>query len=120
MQEAAPSGRGRVGRGQLDSFCLLLYGEPLSKEGKQRLEVMRKSQDGFYIAEQDLAIRGPGEVLGTRQTGVMQFKIADLMRDKGLLPTVERLATAMNQQTPMYIEPLISRWLQQSIRFAQV
>src|SRR5690606_28065632 len=78
--------RGRVGRGAMASHCVLLYGEPLSQLSRARLRVMRETNDGFVIAEQDLLLRGAGEVLGTRQTGAMQFKIADLERDAVLLP----------------------------------
>src|SRR5690606_31637466 len=77
--------RGRIGRGAAASHCVLLYSEPLSHQGRARLKVMRESQDGFFIAEQDLLLRGAGEVLGTRQTGDMHFKIADLQRDSDLL-----------------------------------
>ncbi len=81
--------RGRVGRGSEKSHCLLLYQTPLSELGKQRLEIMRSSNDGFYIAQKDMEIRGPGEVLGTRQTGLMEHKIANLGRDAYLLDSIE-------------------------------
>ena len=103
--------RGRVGRGAKASHCLLLYQTPLSQIGKQRLGIMRDSNDGFYIAEQDLAIRGPGQVLGTRQTGLMSFRIADLVRDAALLDPVKSTADKFEQEYPSHIDPLVNRWL---------
>jgi ATP-dependent DNA helicase RecG len=102
--------RGRVGRGSAASHCVLLYGSPLSKTARARLQVMRDSNDGFVIAEKDLQIRGPGEVLGTRQTGDLQFKVADLQRDAYLLPKVRSLATQL-QSSPDIVAALIRRWL---------
>ncbi|HBS41253.1 MAG TPA: ATP-dependent DNA helicase RecG, partial [Oceanospirillales bacterium] len=112
--------RGRVGRGSAKSHCVLLYKAPLSLTAKQRLQVMRDSQDGFYIAEQDLQIRGPGELLGTRQTGLQTLRVADLQRDAGLLPQVQTMAAQLWQQHPHIIDPLINRWLGDAERFAQV
>jgi ATP-dependent DNA helicase RecG len=103
--------RGRVGRGSVASHCVLLYKNPLSKSAQQRLHILRESHDGFYIAEQDLLIRGPGEVLGTRQTGVATFKIADLIRDQALIPQTQQLALQLMQDYPELIEPLSKRWL---------
>ncbi|HEY7865073.1 MAG TPA: ATP-dependent DNA helicase RecG, partial [Psychromonas sp.] len=103
--------RGRVGRGEVASHCVLLYKKPLSKTAQRRLQVLRESNDGFYIAEQDLAIRGPGEVLGTRQTGVAEFKIADLLRDQSLLPQAQQLAFDMMNSFPELMPALIKRWL---------
>jgi ATP-dependent DNA helicase RecG len=103
--------RGRVGRGAKASHCLLLYQTPLSQLGKQRLGIMRDSNDGFYIAEQDLAIRGPGQVLGTRQTGLMSFRIADLARDAALLDPVKSAADTIEHDYPSHIDPLVNRWL---------
>ncbi len=102
--------RGRVGRGSVESFCVLMYHAPLSKQGRERLSVMRETTDGFKIAEKDLELRGPGEVLGTRQTGMMQFKIADLQRDADLLTRVKQVAGQM-QGYPQHVEPMIRRWL---------
>ena len=102
--------RGRVGRGSVESFCVLMYHAPLSKQGRERLAVMRDTTDGFKIAEKDLELRGPGEVLGTRQTGMMQFKIADLQRDADLLSRVKHVAGQM-QGYPQHVEPMIRRWL---------
>ncbi|MEX0738230.1 MAG: ATP-dependent DNA helicase RecG [Pseudohongiella sp.] len=103
--------RGRVGRGAKASHCLLLYQTPLSQLGKQRLGIMRDSNDGFYIAEQDLAIRGPGQVLGTRQTGLMSFRIAELSRDAALLDPVKSAAEAIEHDYPSHIDALVNRWL---------
>ena len=75
--------RGRVGRGSAASSCVLLYQSPLSALARQRLETMRQTNDGFVIAEKDLELRGPGELLGTRQTGLAAFRVADLARDAG-------------------------------------
>lgn len=112
--------RGRVGRGAAKSHCVLLYKAPLSQVGSQRLQVMRESQDGFYIAEQDLQIRGPGEMLGTRQTGLQNLRIASLERDGYLLGQVKTMAQQLWHQHPAVIEPLIQRWLGDAERFASV
>ncbi len=104
--------RGRVGRGNIDSFCVLLYQAPLSQTGFRRLSTLRESQDGFYIAEQDLNLRGPGELLGTRQTGLVQLKIADLERDQDLLPQVGQLTRALLAE-PDRAQILVQRWLAQ-------
>ena len=103
--------RGRVGRGAKASHCLLLYQPPLSLQGKQRLGIMRDSNDGFYIAEQDLALRGPGQVLGTQQTGLMSFRVADLSRDAQLLDPVKLAADQIEVAYPSHIAPLVDRWL---------
>ena len=76
--------RGRIGRGEIESCCVLLYQSPLSAQARNRLDILRLSNDGFVIAETDLQLRGPGEVLGTRQTGILQYRIADLARDESL------------------------------------
>ena len=102
--------RGRVGRGSVESFCLLMYRAPLSFTAKQRLQILRDSSDGFVIAEKDLAIRGPGEVLGTRQTGEMQFKIADLQRDTDLLEPVQQLAQQISADNQLS-STITRRWL---------
>lgn len=112
--------RGRVGRGSIESFCLLLYQTPLSELGKQRLEIMRETNDGFQIAEKDLEIRGPGEVLGTRQTGDIMFRIADLMRDQSLVYEAKKLASHIIQHEPALIAPLVHRWLGNASQYAQV
>ncbi|WP_415901142.1 ATP-dependent DNA helicase RecG [Neptuniibacter sp. QD48_11] len=102
--------RGRVGRGSVESFCVLMYHAPLSNQGRERLTVMRETTDGFKIAEKDLQLRGPGEVLGTRQTGTMQFKMADLQRDSDLLTRVKMVAGQM-QEWPDFADSLVERWL---------
>lgn len=112
--------RGRVGRGSTESFCLLLYHAPLSKIAQERLAIMRDTTDGFIIAEKDLEIRGPGEVLGTRQTGLLQFKVADLMRDSDLLSVVQEAAQQLVVNYPQAIEPLLDRWIANRERYGQV
>jgi ATP-dependent DNA helicase RecG len=112
--------RGRVGRGSIASHCVLLYQSPLSANGQQRLRAMRESNDGFYIAEKDLELRGPGEVLGTRQTGLMEFRVAELPAHGHLLPEVEVLAQRVHRSMPEEEELLIRRWTGSAQRFAQV
>lgn len=111
--------RGRVGRGAAQSSCVLLYRAPLSAIARERLAALRASNDGFVIAEQDMRLRGPGEVLGTRQTGLMQMRIADLVRDADLLPAVQQTAEHMLSRHPAHVEPLIRRWLSDRLRYAQ-
>ncbi|MDB9804588.1 ATP-dependent DNA helicase RecG [Porticoccaceae bacterium] len=111
--------RGRVGRGSQSSHCVLLYSAPLSGNGAARLKIMHETNDGFKIAEKDLEIRGPGEVLGTRQTGDMQFRIADLQRDAHLLPEVKRMAIKLLQEYAGNVDPLIGRWLGHSEQYGQ-
>ena len=111
--------RGRVGRGAIASHCLLLYHAPLSRSAQQRLAVLRDSNDGFVIAQKDLELRGPGEILGTRQTGLADLKIADLVRDQARIPEVQRLAKALYQRHPELVEPLLRRWLSHSDEYAQ-
>ena len=112
--------RGRVGRGTAASHCVLLYQSPLSFNGKQRLQAMRHSSDGFYIAEKDLELRGPGEVLGTRQTGLMEFRVAQLPAHNHLLEEVQQLATAIQAAHSELAEPLIKRWTGTTREFAKV
>ncbi|MEG3759995.1 ATP-dependent DNA helicase RecG [Pseudoalteromonas carrageenovora] len=111
--------RGRVGRGATASHCVLLYHAPLSYTAQKRLGVLRDSNDGFVIAERDLEIRGPGEVLGTKQTGLAEFKIADLTRDKQTLNQVRPIAQQILKQHPNLVEPLIQRWLGNKSNYAQ-
>ena len=111
--------RGRVGRGATQSHCLLLYSDPLSHNGSERLKIMRQTTDGFAIAEKDLELRGPGELLGTRQTGGMQLQIADLQRDAHLLPQIKQVAEVIVSQHPQQTAPLINRWLGSSAQYAQ-
>jgi len=103
--------RGRVGRGSEQSSCILLYHGPLSKTARERIGVMRDTNDGFVIAERDLEIRGAGEVLGTRQTGMAEFRIAKLGRDDDLLDAVSEVADQLMQTQPQAVEGLIRRWL---------
>ncbi|MCB1741480.1 MAG: ATP-dependent DNA helicase RecG [Gammaproteobacteria bacterium] len=103
--------RGRVGRGDKPSVCLLMYKPPLSEQSRARLDIMRSTTDGFEIAERDLALRGPGELLGTRQTGLTQLKVADLVRDAALLPAVNAAASRVMQDAPDCVEALIERWI---------
>lgn len=111
--------RGRVGRGSQSSHCVLLYSPPLSGNGSERLKTMRETNDGFKIAEKDLELRGPGEVLGTRQTGDMQLHIADLQRDAHMLPQIKYLAENLLLNRPDLADKLIARWLGQSDQYAQ-
>jgi len=103
--------RGRVGRGNTESHCVLMYHAPLSQNARERLAILRESSDGFLIAQKDLEMRGPGEVLGTRQTGEMQLRIADLVRDQGLLDEVREAAEMMLRDHPAEADRLIERWL---------
>lgn len=109
--------RGRVGRGAVASHCVLLYKTPLSKTAQMRLQVLRDSNDGFVIAQRDLEIRGPGELLGTRQTGSAEFKVADLLRDQAMIPEVQRVARHLHQQYPEHAKALIERWLPERVRY---
>lgn len=111
--------RGRVGRGNLQSYCALMYHPPLSANGKERLNVMRESNDGFVIAEKDLELRGPGEVLGTRQTGMISFKLADLQRDQNWLPEIKKIAPSILDQTKL-CEQLIKRWVGSRRQYGEV
>ena len=112
--------RGRVGRGSIKSHCILLYQSPLSRNGKERLGVMRASNDGFYIAEKDLELRGPGQVLGTAQTGLMEFRIADLVRDAAMLDDVKDVADHVLGHHPQVVDSLVRRWLGENIHYANV
>ncbi len=112
--------RGRVGRGAGKSHCLLLYHPPLSAMSRSRLAILRESNDGFEIARRDLELRGPGELLGTRQTGLMQLKIADLRRDQALLPAVNRAAGILVRQAPERIPALVRRWVAGGDRYGTV
>jgi ATP-dependent DNA helicase RecG len=103
--------RGRIGRGQAESHCVLLYQAPLSEMARARLAAVRETSDGFEIARRDLEMRGPGEVLGTRQAGMPQFHIADLMRDHALLPRVQQLADLLLKEHPESVDPIVRRWI---------
>ncbi len=112
--------RGRVGRGQYDSSCLLLYRAPLSPMARERLAVMRNTNDGFEVARRDLALRGPGELLGTRQTGLAQLRVADLARDADLLPRVQSAAETLLRKWPQTVAPLIRRWVGLAEQYGRV
>jgi len=112
--------RGRVGRGTSQSSCVLLYNPPLGDLAKQRMEIMRETSDGFRIAEKDLELRGPGDVLGTRQTGMLQFRVADLARDAALLKFIPEAADTILNQHPEQADKLIRRWIGDASRFAGV
>ncbi|EOW6618114.1 ATP-dependent DNA helicase RecG [Cronobacter dublinensis] len=110
--------RGRVGRGAVASHCVLLYKSPLSKTAQLRLQVLRDSNDGFVIAQKDLEIRGPGELLGTRQTGNAEFKVADLLRDQAVIPQVQRIARHIHEQYPEHAQALIERWMPETEKYS--
>jgi ATP-dependent DNA helicase RecG len=112
--------RGRVGRGAEASTCVLLFRSPLSQLARERLAVIRETNDGFEIARRDLELRGPGELLGTRQTGLAQLRVADLMRDADLLPRVQQAAELMLASYPDNIGPLAARWIGAGERFGRV
>ncbi|OTG87995.1 ATP-dependent DNA helicase RecG [Acinetobacter sp. ANC 4558] len=112
--------RGRVGRGATASFCALLYKTPLSQNGQERLRIMRETNDGFMIAEKDLEIRGPGEILGTKQTGDMNFRVAKLDRDDHLLGQAHYVAQQLLVHYPKNAEALLKRWLPEAPRYAYV
>ena len=112
--------RGRVGRGEHASSCVLMYHAPLSETARERLKVLRETTDGFEVARRDLELRGPGELLGTRQTGLMQMKVADLMRDADLLPRVQQAAEVMLKRHAANIAPLKRRWIGAGTRYGKV
>jgi ATP-dependent DNA helicase RecG len=112
--------RGRVGRGSGASSCVLLYRAPLSALARERLKVIRESADGFEIARRDLELRGPGELLGTRQTGLAQLRVADLMRDADLLPRVQQSAERLLDAHPDRVAALTRRWVGAGERYGRV
>ncbi|MEM8681867.1 MAG: ATP-dependent DNA helicase RecG [Pseudomonadota bacterium] len=111
--------RGRVGRGSAESHCVLLYKSPLGQLAKQRLSVLRDTNDGFVVAQRDLELRGPGELLGTRQTGLPDYRIADLSRDADLMPRVQSVANEIMDQGDLR-SAIVRRWLGQAERYAKV
>jgi len=111
--------RGRVGRGQTESSCVLMYKSPLGKVARQRLEIIRGTQDGFKIAQEDLELRGPGAVLGTRQSGEINFRVANLLRDQALIPQVAPFAQGFSRQYPEREAVLVKRWLGPQLAVAQ-
>jgi ATP-dependent DNA helicase RecG len=104
----------------VESYCLLLYQAPLSKIAQERLGIIRDSTDGFLIAQKDLEIRGPGEVLGTRQTGVLNLKVADLEKDKALFADIPQAGQWMLENYPEQCELLIQRWIKKGFRYGVV
>jgi len=110
--------RGRVGRGSAASSCVLLYQPPLSQMARERLGTLRETNDGFVIAERDLELRGPGELLGTRQTGLAEFRVADLTRDADLLPRVHALGERIAESAPALGERVVARWVGGAVRYA--
>ena len=112
--------RGRVGRGAHESLCILIYKGPLNELAKERLGVIRKSVDGFYISEKDLQLRGPGELLGTRQKGLIGLKIADISRDAHMLPYINKLCADFDNKYPGKAEKLIKRWVGEQIIYRNV
>jgi ATP-dependent DNA helicase RecG len=112
--------RGRVGRGTVESTCVLLYAPPLAPIARERLAVLRDTNDGFEVSRRDLELRGPGELLGTRQTGLMQLRVAELVRDSDLLPGVQRAADLMLSGPRANIEALLRRWVGDGERFGKV
>jgi ATP-dependent DNA helicase RecG len=112
--------RGRVGRGSEKSSCVMLYQSPLGELARKRLAVMRETNDGFEISRQDMELRGPGELLGTRQTGMQQFRIADIMRDQKMLGPVREAAALIESRYPERIQPIINRWVNRAEDYASV
>lgn len=112
--------RGRVGRGAEESYCVLMYQTPLSQTARSRLQAMRDSNDGFVLAEKDLELRGPGEFLGTRQTGEMSFRFAEISRDRDLLPKAHAAAEQILSDYPERVSPLIKRWIGEAQNYNQV
>ena len=112
--------RGRVGRGEHKSICILIYKKPLSSMAKMRLSAIRESNDGFYISEKDLELRGPGELLGTKQKGIIGLKIADIARDAHLLPKINKLCADFEENYPKQAEKLIHRWVGNQIEYRKV
>lgn len=112
--------RGRVGRGKDKSYCVLLYQKPLSQYARDRLILLRNSQDGFVVAQKDLELRGPGELLGTRQAGMLAFRITDLIRDQCLLSRAQSVATRMLEQYPLQATRLLQRWLRNAETYVEV
>jgi ATP-dependent DNA helicase RecG len=112
--------RGRVGRGSEQSHCVLLYKPPLGQVARSRLAVLRDTNDGFVVAQRDLELRGPGELLGTRQTGLPDYRIANLVRDAELMPDVQRTAETMRRSAPDNVAAIVRRWLSDAGRYGKV
>jgi ATP-dependent DNA helicase RecG len=112
--------RGRVGRGKLQSHCVLLYKPPLGQVARSRLAVLRDSNDGFVVAQRDLELRGPGELLGTRQTGLPDYRIANLVRDAELMPAVQVATESIRRNSPDIAAAIVRRWLGDAGRYGKV
>jgi len=112
--------RGRVGRGTAQSHCVLLYKSPLGRIAKERLTVLRDTNDGFIVAQRDLELRGPGELLGTKQTGLPDYRIADLTRDADLMPQVQISAAAIRKESESRAAAIVRRWLGDASRYGTV
>jgi ATP-dependent DNA helicase RecG len=112
--------RGRVGRGSTQSHCVMLYRQPLGQLARNRLSVLRQTNDGFVVAQRDLELRGPGELLGTRQTGLPQYRVADLIRDAELMPKVQIASEAIRRQPATVSDAIIRRWTGDSGRYGKV
>ncbi|HEX5765036.1 MAG TPA: ATP-dependent DNA helicase RecG [Woeseiaceae bacterium] len=112
--------RGRVGRGAAQSSCVLLYRPPLGQLARSRLAVLRETNDGFLVAQRDLELRGPGELLGTRQTGLPQYRVADLLRDAALMPRVRSTADVLQREKPEMAEAIVRRWIGDSARYGKI
>jgi ATP-dependent DNA helicase RecG len=112
--------RGRVGRGAAQSHCVLMYRQPLGQLAKSRLAVLRDSNDGFVVAQRDLELRGPGELLGTRQTGLPQYRVADLLRDAQLMPGVQQAAESISRSTPQLAAAIVRRWTGDAGQYGKV
>ena len=112
--------RGRVGRGAQQSNCVLIYGAKLSRTARSRLTTLRETNDGFVVAQRDLEIRGPGELLGIRQTGLVNLRIADFQRDQAMLPDIARTAELLFRDYPQCIETLIKRWIGDGLQYGDV
>ena len=112
--------RGRVGRGRRSSHCVLLYKSPLGRLARERLAVLRDTNDGFLIAQRDLELRGPGDLMGTRQTGLPEYRIADLARDAALMPRVQVVAETLRRRAPDRADAIIRRWVVDTERYTRV
>ena len=112
--------RGRVGRGAAQSHCVLLYKPPLGRIAKERLAVLRDTNDGFVVAQRDLELRGPGELLGTRQTGLPDYRVANLVRDAELMPQVQITAEQIRTSSDDRAAAIVRRWLGDAGRYGKV
>jgi ATP-dependent DNA helicase RecG len=112
--------RGRIGRGEAHGVCVLMYQPPLSEQGQERLAAMRETHDGFEIARRDLELRGPGELLGKRQAGYVRFKVADLIKDQGMIPHASRIASEIEARHDAQIPFLLGRWLGDALQYRSI